>query len=610
MPALISPNTGLIFDRPPIAIPKGALRDGLNFRVKNGTLESRNLGWELFEPWSLNGPVWLIDNFFPRGADEKLIFGTATDLYAYNPGTGLPEFITPVYTYQAPNGLTWSTGSTTVTANGSVNFVTQGVKPGDWIIFSTVPANYKDPFNTTWRQVVTVSSTTLTLNAVPTSSGTNGDATIRRTFSDVTAGEWSFDTFVNDGTSGQDLWFATNGIEPVVTWNGSDNTVTLHPELGFTCKVLTTYTNMMIYGNVTQSGDLLPTTIINSDIGLPLNAGATGTGLSEQFVVHSNTDEIMNMIPLGDYLIIYSERTIVPAQFVGDPLIFMFRVALSGVGPISGNAIADFGDFHEFLGSDAGYLFDGVTLKEVNTHVWRDILRQADPMRRRQIFGHFDEEQGDLIWSVPGNTDPGVGEIGAPAVIAWTEHYLEEAVDPNFEGSPFSRRNFPFTITGFYQREVGLTWAQVTEQWQNFNFAWNDQFFQAAFPLNLGGDENGQIWILNQIQTGGGDPLPSYVRTGRIALQTGRERDLLTRIYPFARSLPYMLEITLFMGDHLSGEPQNKGTQLFDMNLIEGAHFVTFYRRGRVMEFQFGSSDGNPWVLEGWDYDKVDGGRR
>lgn len=613
MPAVTSPNLGLILDRPPINIPTRGLRDGHNFRCKNGTLESRNLGWERFsDNFTLNGPVILIDNFFPRGLEEKLIFGTATDLYVYDASTDNVLFLTPQVIYST---VTRTNGSAVISKTGGT-FLTDGLKPGDGIYFTSGGLVKREPETDSgtfgWYYIQSVDTEEqITLDRVftgPTSAA--AQISVRQRFVLGPSASWSVDTFVNAGPSGDDLWFATNGVNYPFTWDGVTDFVTEHDELGFVCMTLTTYSNMMIYGNVTQSGSVLFSTIINSDVGLPLNAGATGTGISEQFVTHSGTDEILNMIPLGDYLIIYSERTIVPMQFVGDPLIFIFRVAISGVGPISANALADFGDFHEFIGSDAGYLFDGVTLKETNSHVWRDVLRQTDPMRRRQTYGHFDEEQGDLIWSLPNNADPGVGDPGQPPTIAWVEHYLEDAGDA-LDGSPFSKRDFPFTITGFYERQTGLLWSQVTEEWQNFNFAWNDQFFQAAFPLNLAGDYDGNIWILNQTQLANGAPLPSYVRTARMgSSDAARNRDLLTRIYPFARSLPYNLEVTLFMGDNVAGEPNSKGVQLFDMNLPEGGHFVTFYRRGRVREYQFGSSAGDPWVLEGWDEDMVRGGRR
>lgn len=599
--AVVSPNMGLYFDRPKIDIPLRAIQDGLNFRVKNGTLESLNLGWNKFSTaWVLNGSVTLIDNFFPREEDEKLIFATPTDLYVYDPDTDTVRYLTPAYATG-----TASASGTAVTGVGT-SWLTIGVKAGDFISFGSATTTST---SATWHEIANVNNdTSITLTATAGVIGA-GPYTIRRVFAASPSAYWTTDVFVNDGTSGDDLWFATNGTQSVVTWNGTDTFATLHPELDFVCRTLCTYSNMMIYGNLTYAGEYLPQSIINSDVGLPLNAGATGTGLSEQFVVHSGSDEILNMLILGDYLIIYSERTIVPTQFIGDPFIFQFRQAISGVGPISPNAIADYGDFHEFIGSDAGYLFDSVTLRETNSHVWRDILRQTDPMRRRQAYGHFDEEQGDLIWSIPNTTDPGVGEIGAPPAIAWSEHYLEDPGE-NVEGSPFSKRQFPFTATGFYEQAEGLTWADVTEAWGEFNFAWNDQFFQTGFPINLAGDEDGQIWVINKTQTADGEPLPSYVHFGRRFMGSGRERDLLTRIYPYTITLPYDMQVRLYMADAVSAQIQSKGTQNYSQTQPEGGHFVTFYRRGRVFEVRFGSDAGEGWVLTGYDYDKVDGGLR
>lgn len=600
-PAVTSPNMGLVFDRPKINIPSRGISDGFNFRVKNGTLESLNLGWTKFSPnFTLNGSVLLINNFFPANLDEKLIFATATELYLYDPVANNVTYLTPTYV----TGTAAATG-TAVTGIGTTWLA--NVKAGDQIHFGS--ATETSP-TATWFVIDAVPTNTLITLHTSAGSVANGPYTIRRRFQAAVDAAWDADVFVHDGDSGDDLWIATNGLDFPVSWNGSDMSAKLHPELQFTCKSLATFSNMMIYGNVSQSGDDLFSTIINSDVGFPLHAGATASGISEQFIVHSHTDAILTLVTIADYLIAYCERTIVPIQFVGDPLIFAFRVAISGYGPISPNAVADFGDYHEFLGADAGYIFDGVTLKETNSHVWRDILRQSDPIRRRESYCHFDEEQGDLIWVVPNNADPDVGVVGGAPSLAWVEHYLETVADPTFTGKPFSKRKFPFTATGHYQRSTGSLWSDMTFAWTTANYAWNDQFFQAAYPYNLSGDANGDIWIFNTSQLANGAQLPSFVHTGRWALTSGRERDLFTRAYPFAHTMPFNLEVTLYMGDSVGGDVINKGTAIFNQQQPEGGHFVTFYRRGRVCELEFGSSIGDPWVIDGYDYDSVKGGRR
>lgn len=595
--AVTAPNFGLYYDRPPIALPGRALKEGYNFRVKNGTLGNLNLGWEKFsENWVLDGQAMKIDNFFPREQGEHLLFIDTEHVYRYDAAMDVVVYLTPQY-----DTGTAAAAGTTVTGIGTAWVA--NVKPGDKIHFGA--ANFADPAGV-WFEVLSVTDNdTLELTATA-GVVANGPYTILQTFIGTTSNLWVTDTFVQDETSGDDLWFATNGIDDVITWNGTDATVTRHPELGFVCQTLGVFSNMMIYGNV-NSGTDFPTSIINSDVGLPLNAGSTGTGLSEQFRVHDDPGEILALRPLGNNLAIYSRRVLIVAQFIGDPLIFAFRIAASGVGPLAGGAVADFGDYHEIAAPDGQYRFDGVAVHEINRHVWREIIKSGDPVRRGQIYTHFDEENGDLFWSVPATTDAFAGTAGAAPATAWVEHYLEDV--PVNVSTPYSKRAIPFTAMGYFQRQVGLTWAEAEGAWEEYNFAWNDQFFSLAFPLNLAGDSTGQIYILNQSQSADGVLLPSFVWFGRSALGTGRERFLLKRVYPFTQKLNGYLDVTVYMSDFASGPSINVGTYELDTTQPEGQFFVSPFRRGRFTEIKFGT-DGEPWVLEGYDTDVVRGGSR
>lgn len=597
--AVIAPNLGLYLDRTNLNVPDKGLRAGQNFRIKNGELNSLNLGWTKFsEDWTLNGPVTFIDNFFPRNIPERLIFGTLTDIYLYDDTSDTVSFLTPRY---ATGTVSNGSGATTVDGSGTD---WSDIKAGDQIAFGN---NAETDPGATWFTIDSVTSATeleLTEDA-PTISGS--DYTIRRLFTGNLQATWDFDTFINDGDSGDDLWLATNGVDDIISWNGSADQVTLHPEMGFQAKSLTVAYNMVLYSSVSGPGGNYPTSMINSDVGYPLRAGDTGTGLSEQFIVHSGTDPILNCIPLGDFVVFYSERNLTLAQFVGDPLVFIFRPIIQGIGPISADIIADFGDFHEFIGADTGYTFDGVALTEIGSHVWREVIRSSDPGRKRLSYAHFDEENGELIYSIPLNTDADVGETSGQSEWAYVAHYLEDTGDAP---TPYSRRRFPFTTTGYYQQQNALTWATADGQWQDYNYAWNDQFFQASFPLNLAGDKDGVIYVLNTSQQGDGVPLPSYVRFGRFPAGDGRARNILKRVYPFARQHEGNLEITVMLADHASGPYTAQQVYLFNQSLPPGQHFVSPFRRSRYMALQFGRSDGGPWALEGHDIDVSIGGRR
>lgn len=603
--AVVQPNYGLYFDRPEVNIPAKGLADGLNFRIKNGVLSALNVGWARFSTaWQLDGPVMLIVSFVPRNDIEHLVFVTLKTIYQYDSATDDAFDLNPKYATG-----TVAVSGTAVTGTGTT--WTTNVKAGDKLTFGTAVGKSA---KLTWYIVQSVTDNThLVLTTSAGTIGAGSSYTVSKSFQGDKRDQWDWDVFTKDGASGDDLLFLTNGVDSIVTWNGTAATVVLHPELGFTATSVTAFSNMMIYGKLVEGVNNLPTSIINSDIGLPLHAGSTGTGVSQEFIVHDLSDKIILMLPMADNLAIYSERTITMVQFIGDPLIFAFRQSAHGYGIVGRSAAADFGDHHEFINVDAQYAFDGVALKEINSHVFREAIRRGDPGRRNFTMSHFDEQQGDLIWSIPGTTDPAspnadIASGDRQGNFAFVEHYLEDV--PNGVETPFSYRQFPFTATGYYLRKTGLTWAAVSAKWQEYNYSWNDQFFQAAFPQNLAGDDVGKIYILSESQTGDGVALPSFVRFGRTVLGTGRERGMLRRVYPFIETTQTQVSVTVWLADHASGALHSVGPYLYDGTHPEGGHFVSVFHRGRYSSIQYGSPAGLPWVLDGHDYDMTPGPKR
>lgn len=594
--AVLQPNLGLYFDRPRIAMDPRMLQAGENFRVQEGRLNNLNLGWERFGDQTLNGAVLKIDLFERRDGTNTLIAITKTDIYEVDSDGMAVTYRNPIY----DTGTAAASG-TSVTGTGT-NWDPEA-KAGDQIHFGD--ADYHDPTGTWFTILSRTNDTTLTLTA---SAGTVADGayTIRKTFTGDEQDIWKTATFQNGSATSADEWWATNGVDAPVRWNGSDAEVTSMTSLNFICKTLCVHQNMMIYGNLIQGGTSKPMDILNSDLGDPADVT---TGLSEQFRVLATVDEIMDMVPIGDALAIYTEKAVVLAQFVGDPLVFVFRQAVSGTGALSPNAVADFGDYHEFIGNDSQFRFDGATVREIGEHVWRDILRTQDPVRTRIAYHHFDEETGELLWVVPSTVDPDSGDAAGAPSRAFVEHYLEDV--PEGFAHPVSHRQFPFTSTGLFVRQDGTTWDTLTQAWEEYNFRWNDQFFFAAFPLNMAGDADGKLYTFGTSQNADGAAMVSFVRFPRRPVVDGRMRGLVTRIYPFATTFSTDMDVTLRLADHSMKAPTITDTQTFDADLVEGGHFTVHYRRGRWMEVEFGA-DGpsTPWEISGYDYDTRFGGRR
>jgi hypothetical protein len=188
--AVIAPNLGLRFDKPPLALDPRELQDGLNFRVKEGTLQNLNLGWTRFGAFTLDGPVRLITNLFLRDGTEHLVFGTEDNLYRWDEGTDTVKFITPVYATG-----TVEVAGTAVTGTGT-NW-DPNLKAGDKMYFGSATQN--DPA-ATWYTILTRNSdTSITLTASAGTVGAGTAYTGRRLFTGDPEAIWTYDTFVNAG---------------------------------------------------------------------------------------------------------------------------------------------------------------------------------------------------------------------------------------------------------------------------------------------------------------------------------------------------------------------------------------------------------------------------
>lgn len=612
--AVLAPNLGLYFNAPPLFVPERGMRDCLNVRIENKTVERRNIGYGPFpetEPTPINldnKPVVMIDNFFPRAGGQFLLFANTTDIFQFVEASNTVTYLTPRY---ETGTVDVTNGSAVVTGTGT-SWATE-LKAGDFIHVGAT--GQTDP-SATWYEILTVDSdtqVTLTANyAEATDTGVAYSA--RKTFTGEISHYWETALFF-DGDSlptgtGTDRWYGTNGLDRPVAWDGDADQVYI-PDFDdvFTCRSFSTTKNiMMLIGLTMEGGDNRPFSVRTSAIGQPENMA---TLEAAEFVVHSGADPLITSFNIGESVALYGERSITLAQFVGAPLMFVFRNVVDGIGPRSGRAIADFGDYHQMIGPDAQYIFDGISIQEVNSHVWQDIIRQSSPQRLDLISSHFDEERGDLLWVVPLNTDADA-ENGTPEN-AFVEHYLEDQGDDNIDFAIHTKRQVPATAWGTFERVATLTFDQLTESWEDQNYRWNDQFFQGAFPFNLFGDINGNIFILNTKDSANGTDLLSFVRFGRRAIGSLRNKSMLKRVYPMVQTLPsadYDLDVHVYTSNEPAGLATLAVDTTFPMNQAE-SHFVSTRVAARYIEFEFGTAtSGHIWILLGYDYEFAPIGER
>lgn len=607
--AVLQPNLGLYLGRFPLAIPKRALKSCLNVRIKNKSIVRDNVGWGAFPsgdvPLNLdNKPVTLIDNFFPRAGGQLTMFANTTDIFEYLETTETVAYLTPRY---ETGTVDVTNGSATVTGTGTT--WSSNLKAGDFIHIGA--AGERDPA-AIWYEIQSVDSDTqLTLTAPYAEATVSGAAySARLTQTGDLADYYETAIFFNGAnlTSGGDgdRWYATNGVDRILAWDGAVDQC-YYPDLGNleTARFIIPYKNIMIFGNITlDTGENRPFSVRTSAIGEPEN---TTTLEAAEFVVHDGADPLLTGFTIGENLALYAERSITLTQFVGPPTIFVFRTVVDGIGPRAGRAIADFGDFHKFIGSDTQYTFDGISIVESNAHIWQEVLRTMSPQRLDMILSHFDEENGELDWVVPLNTDADTTD--GPPERAYIEHYLEE---PGGDAPDVhTLRELPATAMGFYERLTTLTFDQLTDTWADQNYRWDDQFLQATFPFNVLGTADGDLFVLGTKDTKNGVPMTSFARFGRRPLGSLRTKGVIRRVYPMTETLPaaeHDLEVRLHTSDQPNGSTALEKVMQYDLTQSTTKHFVTPRLAARYVEVEFRTEGaGHIWSLAGYDMDVVRG---
>lgn len=603
MPRVTRPNLGLYLDRPAVALPDRALRDGDNFRIVDGALTNDKTGWSRLGSFTLNGTVNLISEFQKADGSLLTILGTEKDLYNLTVSAETVAFLTPRY---ETGTVDVTNGDATVTGTGTA--WTSNLSEGDQIHIGA--SGQTDP-TATWYTVDSITSDTelelTTTYAGATDTGLN--YTARLLFSGDPQDKWDSAVFLNAQPAAADHWYATNnGRDYPVRWDGSATQVTSLSSLAFKCKALKVYENMLLYLNLTKdSGGERPASMINSDVSNPEDVT---NGFASELLVHQRDDAILDAREIGDALVIYTRENAVLSQFVGDPLVFVFRPAINDTGPLARHLIANFGDHHQFLAEDGLYAFDGASVASVAPQVFRVLAPQFDIGRMGMASRLFNRAEGELTWVIPLVTDSASGTASGVPELGWSEFYLE---DVGRGPTPVSKRNMPFSAAALIAVDTSDNWEDLTElDWEDWQLRWGEGSLISGEKRALVGDGAGQVYELNVGVDADGSAQTSEVCFGRFAVVDGSNRGLLRRIYPHVEVNPGInLRVTSEMLDSAEGTEAIQHLDLFDMAQEQGAHFVAPYRRGRFAQIKMGvTGQGESYTITGYDTESSRGGRR
>jgi hypothetical protein len=302
-----------------------------------------------------------------------------------------------------------------------------------------------------------------------------------------------------------DTMLFTNGVDNVMQFDGDTcEVVTGIASVLSTCKALAILASSVLFINTTELGIAFPQRVRWSDTGDLTNLSTGNAGYTD---LYDTEDFCLTAVELGPYVIIYRERTIVRAEYVGTAdIMFNFDTMISGEGALCHDSVVDLGDAHLVMGNANIYEYRGdFELRPLGDNVYHvlfGISGKISPEYKDRFFALYIEELNEAWFFFTNNTD-----TGHPKSLA------RYRVDTD----AWTLREWPTNLSGFgfYQRREALRWNEVIGTWDEQNWQWNSTKVLANAPTTLLCDESGkQVVEYDYLAaTDGGTEISWYMET-------------------------------------------------------------------------------------------------
>lgn len=93
--------------------------------------------------------------------------------------------------------------------------------------------------------------------------------------------------------------------------------------------------------------------------------------------------------------------------------------------------------------------------------------------------------------------------------------YPDSAAILNYYDSSWSTYELPIHCLGYWSVESDLIWQNISDKWEDIDWAWGDKELQAGYPYTLLGDHSGYVFRMNYSGNDNGSNIEFEAVTGR-----------------------------------------------------------------------------------------------
>lgn len=300
----------------------------------------------------------------------------------------------------------------------------------------------------------------------------------------------------------QDRLFITNNKDQIRVYDGStladfiiDFTggSTNHVD---TCLMIFAYKGRLIILNPTEDGTAYPQRARWSAAGTYADwSEATGGGYNDA----DTLDRIVTADYIGDDLVVFFERSVWVLKYTGDSYLPFRWEKISGTeGAYATFSIVPFSDELIALGPVRFIGTDGLDTYTVDNKIPEYALT-IDQQMLSHVYGTVLEEMRQIWWLYP----PPGADISKEALIL------------QYEDNAWAIYTIELSCVGYWVEVTSYTWDTIGKTWDELNITWDElNQYSAGYPLTLGGDGSGYIFILNRTGSDNGAAIPMDIQYG------------------------------------------------------------------------------------------------
>ena len=223
-----------------------------------------------------------------------------------------------------------------------------------------------------------------------------------------------------------------------------------------------------------------------------------GSGMAGYVDCNDTAGIIYAIKKLNDYLYIYKDDGILAISYSGGDTVFSKDTVTTEAGLIAPRAIVCLPHQHIFVGNDNIYSFDGSTVKAIGDSVKDMFFNNLDPANIRNIYGYYNEDSGDVLFTFDSQEAHGLSQ--------------DKAVTYNTRTKQWSMRDMNMTAIGQYSQFSDQVIDEVSSVIDDDKNIIDSAIYAKGKTLTIAGDNSGKVYKLGGYSDSRGD-YEAYVIT-------------------------------------------------------------------------------------------------